>query len=179
MKDKITKEITIFYFPKHILLLVLPLFFSVATYSAEQPVAPVSYSSNLLQMMLGLGATIAMIFVVVWLIKRVGYSGYGTNNTMQIKSTLPLSPKEKLLLVEVEGEKILIGVAPGFVGHVKTLDKTSESVPLVSASETAAQQTLNSGFSTNKVVNDLSSSFAEKLKAVINKPEPKKEEIAR
>ncbi len=150
------------------------LLLSVSSYAAEQAAVPVSYSSNLVQMMLGLMATVAMIFVVVWLIKRVGYTGYGVNNAMQIKSTLPLSPKEKLLLVEVEGEKILIGVAPGFVGHVKTLENKGGSEIVNNASEETTHKAVTNGFSSNKVVNDLSSSFAEKLKAVLNKPEDKK-----
>jgi len=174
MNIRLKKEINVFCFFRSIAQLIVLLLLSTSAYSAEQPVAPVSYSSNLLQMMLGLGATIVMIFVVVWLIKRVGYSGYSTNNTMQIKSSLPLSPKEKLLLVEVEGEKILIGVAPSFVGHVKTLEKTSNP-----ANEEKTQLSASNGFSNNKVVNDLSSSFSEKLKSVLNKPETQKSELTK
>jgi flagellar protein FliO/FliZ len=138
---------------------------------------PMSYSSSVIQMMLGLAATIVMIFVVVWLIKRVGYKGYTSTNAMKIKSTLALSPKEKLLLIEVEGEKILIGVAPGFVGLVKTLEpdskkQTSENIAAESYSSHTSNETItNAAFSNNKIVNDLSSSFAEKLKAVLKKGE--------
>lgn len=179
MNIRLKKEMNVFCFFRSIAQLIVLLLLSTSAYSAEQPVAPVSYSSNLLQMMLGLGATIVMIFVVVWLIKRVGYSGYSANNTMKIKSSLPLSPKEKLLLVEVEGEKILIGVAPGFVGHVKTLEKTSISEASNPANEEKAQLSASNGFSNNKVVNDFSSSFAEKLKSVLNKPETQKSELTK
>ena len=161
--------------------------FSNAAEEAGVIASPMSYSSSVIQMMLGLAATIVMIFVVVWLIKRVGYKGYASTNAMKIKSTLSLSPKEKLLLIEVEGEKILIGVAPGFVGLVKTLESeskkyTAENIAAVSiaASSSSAEsynsdlsnETMtNTAFSNNKVVNDLSSSFAEKLKAVLKKGE--------
>ena len=173
------------------LLLILALLLLIDfSHAAEELSPPVSYSSSLLQMMLGLAATIVMIFVVVWLIKRVGYTGYNATNKMKIKSTLALSPKEKLLLIEVEGETMLIGVAPGFVGLLKTLE------PDLTAPVTAANSTLytqpnpnplgasdstplnidrvdtamtNTSFSNNKLVNHISSSFAEKLKAAINK----------
>lgn len=174
MNVQLKKEINTFCFFKGVVQLTILLLFSVTAYSAEQSSLPVSYSSNLLQMMLGLGATIVMIFVVVWLIKRVGYNGYGTSSTMQIKSSLPLSTKEKLLLVEVEGERILIGVAPGFVGHVKTLEKIPVSDSSNYTNEEAQQVTAN-GFSGNKIA----SSFAEKLKSVLDKPETQEGELAK
>lgn len=170
-----------------ILALLLLIDFSRA---AEGLSPPVSYSSSLLQMMLGLAATIVMIFVVVWLIKRVGYTGYNATNKMKIKGTLALSPKEKLLLIEVEGETILIGVAPGFVGLLKTLEPNVKKQIVAANSTLCSEEHLNplesldstisssdrvdeamaiTSFSNNKFVNDLSSSFAEKLKAVMNK----------
>ena len=184
--DKVKRKIKI---DKSQLILAF-LFFVDFSNAAEEIAPPISYSSSLLQMMLGLAATVVMIFVVVWLIKRVGYTGYSATNKMKIKSTLPLSPKEKLLLIEVEGETMLIGVAPGFVGLLKTLEidqkkqvtaanrticseekanpqgSSDSSIPSTSRVDEAMA---NTSFSSNKLVNDLSSSFAEKLKAVINK----------
>ncbi|MFT6390098.1 MAG: flagellar protein FliO/FliZ [Cellvibrionaceae bacterium] len=172
-------------------LLMLALLFLVDFSNAAEAIAPpISYSSSLLQMMLGLAATIVMIFVVVWLIKRIGYTGHSATNKMKIKSTLPLSPKEKLLLIEVEGETILIGVAPGFVGLLKTLEPNVKKQIVAANSTLCSEEHLNplesldstisssdrvdeamaiTSFSNNKFVNDLSSSFAEKLKAVMNK----------
>jgi len=170
-------------------VLVLALVFGNLCYATEKLPPSISYSSSLLQMMVGLAATIVMIFVVVWLIKRVGYTGYNATNKMKIKGTLPLSPKEKLLLVEVDGETMLIGVAPGFVGLLKTLDPslrkqeaTSDSAMLsdrspksLDASDSTSfdsDQTdaamANNNFFNNKLANSLSSSFAEKLKAVMH-----------
>ncbi len=184
--DKVERKVMI---NKSLLLLAF-LFLVDFSNAAEEIAPPISYSSSLLQMMLGLAATIVMIFVVVWLIKRVGYTGHSATNKMKIKSTLPLSPKEKLLLIEVEGETMLIGVAPGFVGLLKTLEPdlkkqataanlticSEEKANLQGSSDSAISSTSradeamsNTSFSSNKFVNDLSSSFAEKLKAVINK----------
>ncbi len=129
---------------------------AMKVFSAESDVqSPISHTSNLMQMMLGLAAVIVMIFVVVWLIKRVGYTGYQAAEMMKIKGCLPLSTKEKLLLVEVGNEQLLIGVAPGFVGHVKTLDQ-----PIRDTSK-------NCSYNASPV----SSLFAEKLKTIINKGE--------
>jgi flagellar protein FliO/FliZ len=167
------------------LLALVFLFFVDFSSAAEEVVPPISYSSSMIKMMMGLAATIVMIFVVVWLIKRVGYTGYNQTNGMKITSTLALSSKEKLVVIEVEGEKILIGVAPGFVGLVKTLEPDTQKQALMTENAALSQNGLirsnidganssdetmpNAAFSRHKVVNDLSSSFAEKLKAVLNK----------
>ncbi len=55
--------------------------------------------------------------------KRIGYTGMPRNKVMNIQACLPLSSKERLLLVDIGGEQVVIGVAPGFVGHIKSLDK--------------------------------------------------------
>jgi flagellar biogenesis protein FliO len=184
--DKVKRKVMI---GKSLLLLVF-LFLVDFSNAAEEIAPPIPYSSSLFQMMLGLAATIVMIFVVVWLIKRVGYTGYSATNKMKIKSTLPLSPKEKLLLIDVEGETMLIGVAPGFVGLLKTLEPDQKKQVMtanrticsgekenpkgssdssISSTSRADEAMSNTSFSSNKFVNGLSSSFAEKLKSVINK----------
>ncbi len=145
----------------YLILAVLLSMVAMRAFSADADAqAPISHASNLMQMMLGLAAVIVMIFVVVWLIKRVGYTGYQTAEMMKIKGCLPLSTKEKLLLVEVGSEQVLIGVAPGFVGHIKTLDK-----PIGDAAKT--DSTKNNAYEASPV----SSLFAEKLKTIINKGE--------
>lgn len=128
---------------------------------AQAPVelasSPVSYSANVLQMLLGLFAIVFMIVAVVWLMKKAGFKSYGTTGMIKIKSCLPISNKEKILLIEVGDEQILIGTAPGFIGHLKTLEKPVTVAP-----------NENTSFSSSNFV---SSAFAEKLKAVINKNE--------
>lgn len=123
---------------------------------AEEHVAtsPVSYSANIMQMMMGLFFIVIMIFGVVWLMKKVGYQGYNASGLIKVKSCLPISNKEKILLIEVGEEQVLVGTAPGFIGHIKTMDK-----PVMDISNTA--------FSTPPVA----SAFADKLKNIINKNE--------
>ncbi|MGH1485035.1 MAG: flagellar biosynthetic protein FliO [Cellvibrionaceae bacterium] len=133
---------------KKIALLLSILF--LANYVSANPSSQVvSPTSNILQMMMGLAVVVFMIFALVWLIKKVGYASYQVSNLMKIKSCLPISTKEKLLIVEVGDEQLIIGVAPGFVGHIKTLDK-----PI---SENDKNLTENSS----------SSVFADKLKAML------------
>lgn len=81
-----------------------------------------TYASKFSEVLLGLAFVVSLIFILSWLMKRVGYNTTANNSQlMKIKSCLPLSTKEKLMLIEVDGEHIIIGVAPGFVGHIKSL----------------------------------------------------------
>jgi len=124
---------------------------------AEEAAAtsPVSYSTNFIQMMTGLFLIVFMIVGVVWLMKKIGYKGYSASGLIKIKSCLPISTKEKILLIQVGEEQVLIGTAPGFIGHIKTIEK-----PIETTSE-------NAGFTSSPV----SSAFADKLKSIINKKE--------
>ena len=99
--------------------------FATAVYSQSesQALSQVSYSSSVLQMLLGLLFVVAMIFAVVWLMKKLGYQGYTSSGHITIKSTLALSSKEKILLLQVGEEQVLVGVSASGINHIKTLDQ--------------------------------------------------------
>jgi len=139
------------------------MFFSVLgtvdVYAVDKSMASsVNYSSNFLQMMIGLFFIIFMIFAVVWLMKKVGYKTYGTSGPIKIISCLPISTKEKILLIEVGEEQVLVGTAPGFIGHIKTI-KTPISDSIEPNKKTVYRAPPEA------------SAFAEKLKLVLNKNE--------
>jgi len=83
----------------------------------------ISNSANLLEVLVALLVIVVFIFLVAWLMKRIGYTGMPRNKVMNIQACLPLSSKERLLLIDIGGEQVVVGVAPGFVGHIKSLDK--------------------------------------------------------
>lgn len=106
--------------------------------------------TSIFQMLIALVFVIGMIFLLVWSMKKMGYKGYVQSNLIKIDSCLPLSNKEKLLLVRIGDEQILIGTAPGFIGHIKTMDNP------VYSDQGNSQETI-------------SSAFAEKLKQMMTK----------
>lgn len=126
---------------------------------AEAP-SPLNTSATITQTLLGLGVVLVMIFALVWLLKRVGYGGYQPSNMMKVKASLPLSHKEKLILVDVAGEQLLIGVAPGFVGHIKSLDKLPAAQPAAVAEH-----------SLQKINPTFADVLTEKLKVALKKGE--------
>jgi flagellar protein FliO/FliZ len=114
-------------------------------------------SGNLLEVLLSLFAVIAVILTLAWAIKAMGYKGVATNKAMTVTACLPLSAKEKLMVVQIGDEQIVVGVAPGFVGHIKTLDKPLEVVETVNNSEFSVQsfsKTFNQLIKGKKVTHD-------------------------
>ncbi len=77
--------------------------------------------TTVVQIIGGLLVIVLLILAIAAVFRHLGFSGITRSGSMKIKSCLALSSKEKLVLVEVEGEQLLIGVSPGCVSHVKTL----------------------------------------------------------
>jgi len=67
-------------------------------------------TGTLVDTLLGLGAILALIFVLAWLIKRTGKFQASGNGEIKILSALPLGTRERAVLLEVSGERVLIGV---------------------------------------------------------------------
>lgn len=110
------------------------------------------HSSNLTEVFLSLFFVIALIFILAWVIKRIGYTPMGKNNVMKVNACLPLSSKEKLMLIQVGNEQILIGVAPGFIGNIKTLDTPVNLEPMTTDVQ-EGEQTREQGADSNPLSN--------------------------
>lgn len=73
-------------------------------------------AASLLQTLWSLGLVLGLIFALAWLARRLrGMRAGGSGAAMQVESALQLGAKERLLLVRVEGQQFLLGVAPGSV----------------------------------------------------------------
>lgn len=77
---------------------------------------------DIVNMALAMLAIIFLIFVMAWLLKRLtGVVGY-QNNLIKIKSITSLGVKEKLVLIEVEGQHMLLGVTGQQITKLKDLE---------------------------------------------------------
>jgi flagellar protein FliO/FliZ len=72
----------------------------------------------------GLLVVVALIFASGWLLRRMGGAGLTGNAHMKVIASLALGTRERLVLVEVGGKQILLGVAPGSVREVHYFDET-------------------------------------------------------
>lgn len=122
----------VFLLATHISLVYAQVDEAPKAYTPPQSYQP-GHVANLSEVFLTLLLVVGLIFLLAWLFKRTGYHQFSSQSAIKVKSCLPLSSKEKLLIIEVDGEQLLIGVAPGYIGKIKKLkaplDNTDKSQP--------------------------------------------------
>jgi flagellar protein FliO/FliZ len=96
-------------------LVILP-FLSRASGEAASAPAP-DMASSLGQMFAALVAVIALLFACLWLMKRLS-SPKRNAGLVRIIAAAAVGPRERVVLIEVGGKALLVGVAPG---NVRTL----------------------------------------------------------
>ncbi len=65
---------------------------------------------------------IVCIFFFAWFLKRMGLSQGSGNQLIKIISTIAVGQKERISLIEVGGQQILIGISPGNIQKIMVLD---------------------------------------------------------
>ena len=79
---------------------------------------------GLLQTTLGLALVLALIFGATWAMRRLSPSArQGT--LIKVVASQTLGPRERVVMVEVGDQWLLLGVAPGAVRALQTLPKGS------------------------------------------------------
>ncbi len=78
----------------------------VSGYPVNQP----GTGAQLLSVTLALVFIVALIFAVSWFIRRFGSGVFVQTGQMKIVAALPLGTRERLMLVDVAGKQLLLGV---------------------------------------------------------------------
>ncbi|MDX1694208.1 MAG: flagellar biosynthetic protein FliO [Ketobacteraceae bacterium] len=81
-----------------------------------------------LDMALGLMAVLGVIVVLTWLAKRFNVTGINLSQSLKLQSVLSLGTKEKVVIVNVEGRRFLLGVTPQQINILSELDTDSPPV---------------------------------------------------
>lgn len=89
---------------------------------AENPVG----AEQLANVTLGLIVVLGLIFALAWLYRRYGNIPTFNRSQIQVLGGVSLGSREKAVLLEVEGEKLLIGVAQGSVTKLHSFPKQSD-----------------------------------------------------
>ncbi len=76
------------------------------------PASGSSIGAASLQMTLGLMVVLGLIIGLSWLVRRFNLGVPGTAANMKVVGAMNVGTKEKILLVEVENQRLLIGVTP-------------------------------------------------------------------
>lgn len=99
--------------------LLLP---SVAAAADAAPPAPLG-AGNLLQVLLGLGAVLALLMGGAFVMRRLGRIPGLANQAIKTIAAASVGTRERVVLLEVSGQWVLVGVAPGQVRALATLPK--------------------------------------------------------
>lgn len=71
----------------------------------------------------GLLFIVALIFIIAWVLRRMGSVSMLSGQPMKIVAALSVGAREKVLLVDIAGQQVLLGVAPGRVSHLQSFDQ--------------------------------------------------------
>ena len=80
----------------------------------------------LIQTSLSLLVVLGVIVGFAYVIRRVQLKLPGNQSLIHIKSSIALGSKERLALIEVNGEWILIGITGSSINHIMTLQNPPE-----------------------------------------------------
>ncbi len=76
---------------------------------------------QLTQLVLGLLLVVGLIFALAWLLRRVQAAGPRNNQLIELLGSRALGPRDRLLLVQVGKEQILLGITPGRITPLHVL----------------------------------------------------------
>ena len=122
----------------------------VESASATAPAAgvgPAVPAGSIAQMVLGLALVLALVGALAWLLKR--YSGVrGTGSGLiRVIGGAAVGQRERIVLVELGGTWLLVGVAPGQVRTLHTMPKMESAADDTSGAAAMASPA-HAGFST-------------------------------
>jgi flagellar protein FliO/FliZ len=114
---------------KRVLGFVLALPFSVlaaepvaTATAAAVPAVSSGVAGQLTQLVFGLLLVLGLIFFLAWLLRRVQQAGpAGKGQVIELIGSRALGPRDRLMLVQVGNEQILLGLSPGTITALHVL----------------------------------------------------------
>lgn len=91
------------------------------TSAAAVPAAGGGVGAQLTQLVLGLLLVLGLIFALAWLLRRVQRAGPQQGQLIELISSRALGPRDRLVLVQVGNEQILLGLTPGRITPLHVL----------------------------------------------------------
>ncbi|OOE37307.1 flagellar biosynthetic protein FliO [Salinivibrio kushneri] len=87
------------------------------------PVWAAAPEVSIVTMLLSLGLVLGLIFALAWLLRRLKVPGLAQQSDgITIVSQLAVGQKERILVVDIHGEQLVVGVTANSVNVLKTLD---------------------------------------------------------
>jgi len=111
---------------------------TAAAPAATAPMVNSGVAGQLTQLVFGLLLVLGLIFFLAWLLRRVQQAGpAGKGQVIELIGSRALGPRDRLMLVQVGNEQILLGLSPGSITALHVL---KEPVEVPAASEKATPE---------------------------------------
>ena len=96
--------------------------------AVESAAGPVT-GMEMLRLFLGLGTVLGLLLLGAWLLKRLSKTGFRRQGgQLRIVSSLSVGNRARILLVDVEGARLLLGSGPQRVELIARLENGTESM---------------------------------------------------
>ena len=113
-----------------ILVLTVPLYAQAETvqpgYLPPTSVVPIE---EMLKMVIGLLIVLAIIGAITWILKRFVLHPTTASNAIKIIASVSVGQRERIILIEVENTRLVVGVAPGHINTLHCIDKPATQLP--------------------------------------------------
>lgn len=106
---------------------------------APAPAEPVG-AASLLQVVLALMLVLGLIVGMAWLMRRMGGLTQVGGGVVRVLGGVPVGQRERVVLIQVGGKQLLLGVAPGRVQTLHVLDEPISVNVAAGASESFAER---------------------------------------
>ena len=82
--------------------------------------------ANVLQWSIGLLVVLVAIFICAWLLRKLSGFSSLAGGKLRVLGGISLGGREKVVLLQVEGKQLLLGVAPGSVQTLCVFEKSGD-----------------------------------------------------
>ena len=89
-----------------------------------------SANKDALNVFLGLIVILVMIFSLAWFMKKMGYSNVTGQGQLKIIASLNLGQKEKIVLIQVGKQQLLVGMTATQINTLHVLDEVLEETDI-------------------------------------------------
>lgn len=93
----------------------------VSAAATAAPAVSAGVGGQLMQLVMGLLLVLGLIFALAWLLRRVQNTGTRQGQVIELISSRALGARDRLVLVQVGNEQILLGLTPGRITPLHVL----------------------------------------------------------
>jgi len=101
--------------------------------TADQPALKTDSGKHLISVFMGLAVIIVLILALGWIVRRFSQGGIFTQSSIKVVAALPMGTRERLVVVDIAGQQILLGVTATQINKLHVFDE-----PVIDVSQPAA-----------------------------------------